>query len=235
MKLSYRDKVILIAIIIIVILALGFFFVIKPKMAEINTTGAQLEQKQKELDDLNAKIATLDDLKKSLENKVKEVETLQEQFLPEYETFQTDQYIYDILKDTPITINKVEMELPVADPVIPYIVHDSNPVAYDLKMNADLGNKLPQDIIDAYNDVTTYEAPAGTEVCLTKYTVEIGVADFDKLYTALDAIDEDEKAIYITEIGGDSEKDEETKLAKGDIVIYVLSVQPLDIEALNAQ
>lgn len=235
MKLSYRDKVILIAIIIIVILALGFFFVIKPKMAEINTTGAQLEQKQKELDDLNAKIATLDDLKKSLENKVKEVETLQEQFLPEYETFQTDQYIYDILKDTPITINKVEMELPVADPVIPYIVHDSNPVAYDLKMNADLGNKLPQDIIDAYNDITKYDEPAGTEVCLTKYTLEVGVADFDKLYEALDAIDEDEKAVYITEIGGDSERDEETNLAKGDIVIYVLSVQPLDIEALNAQ
>ncbi len=235
MKLSYRDKVILIAVIIVAILTAGFFIVIKPKIAEVNSANQQLTEKQKELDDLKAKIATLDQLKQTLKDKVKEVEKLQEQFLPEYETYQTDQYIYDILKGAPVTIDKVTMELPVADPVNPYVVHDSNPVAYDLKINADLGNKLPQDILDAYNGITQDEIPEGEKVRLTKYTVDIQVKDFDDLYDTLDAIDKDEKAVYVTEVKGDGKIDEETKMSKGTIVIYVLTVQPLDLEALDAE
>ena len=64
MKLSYRDKVILIAVIIVAILTAGFFIVIKPKIAEVNSANQQLTEKQKELDDLKAKLLRLISLSK---------------------------------------------------------------------------------------------------------------------------------------------------------------------------
>ena len=56
MKLNYRDKVILGVVLAVLILLLGFFFLIKPKNEEIQEDEQTLATKQAEQADLEARI-----------------------------------------------------------------------------------------------------------------------------------------------------------------------------------
>ena len=62
MKLSYRDKVIFVAAIVIIIIIAGIFLFIKPKFEEMNYAKAALQAKETEQAGVEAKINTLPDI-----------------------------------------------------------------------------------------------------------------------------------------------------------------------------
>ena len=66
MKLNYRDKIILGVLLAVVILLLGFFLLIKPKKADIESDKATLTQVQQQKDEIDAKIAEIKPLQKQI-------------------------------------------------------------------------------------------------------------------------------------------------------------------------
>ena len=66
MKLNYRDKIILGVLLAVVILLLGFFLLIKPKKADIDSDKAELTKVQQEKDEIDAKIAEIKPLQKQI-------------------------------------------------------------------------------------------------------------------------------------------------------------------------
>ena len=83
MKLSYRDKVIFVAAIVIIIIVAGIFVFIKPKFEEMNYAKSALQAKQSEQADVEAKINTLPDIVAALKSAAQDVGEIQEYFMPE--------------------------------------------------------------------------------------------------------------------------------------------------------
>lgn len=83
MKLSYRDKVIIIVLAVLVVLGVGIFTFIKPKFADLQASEDRLTAKEAERDDVQSKMDTLEVLKKRLEDDIKSVEETQKQFMSE--------------------------------------------------------------------------------------------------------------------------------------------------------
>ncbi len=231
MKLTNRDKFILTAVIVVVILILGAVFVIKPRIAEVNSAKATLtEMKQKKID-TEAKLNTLEGLKDQLKELSKTVDELQSNFYDEMETYETDLHIREILAKSPIDIVNVEMVLPQGTDFPPYIVRPANVPAYDIKINSYFDGNVPQEVTDAYNQVV-YEAPVGKQICLTSYTVTYH-GEIPKLIKALDELDKDEKTLFVYSCAGGTPKPNEQ--IESTITIYVLSTRQLDIDAIDAE
>ena len=85
MKLSQRDKVIFLAVIAFLTILLGGVLFVKPKYQEMKSTEVTLEEKRNEKAATEDKIGTLESKKEELKKAVKDVEELQEMFIPHLE------------------------------------------------------------------------------------------------------------------------------------------------------
>ncbi len=203
MKLSYRDKVIFIVVIVLVILVGGFFIFVKAKITESQNAKNDLIAKEQEKQTTDDKIATLEDLKKQLENDIKEVDSMQSSFLDEQKDFEADKYLYELLSPTGVQFRKLEETRSVEGELSEYY-YTRESLAYDIKINADLtGDSLPQEVYDKYYET---EIPENPPVIVAKNTVELtlgvgqdeqGAPDFDMIEEVWDTIAEHDKTINL--------------------------------------
>lgn len=231
MKLSYRDKVIFIVVIVLIVLAVGFFVFVKAKIQESKDIQANLEIKQEELDEVHAKIDTLEPLKAELKESVKEVNTLQGPFLDEQAEFEADQYIYNLLKDIPgIEFHSMELTGEQEGDLSAYFYY-RNSLAYDLKMNADLsGVSLPQEVYDKYYS-TQPEPPETSRIAVDELVITMGVQmdedgspDWDAIMQIFDTIAEHDKTIYLKGFSaseGESDSNDPNAVLMGEIELTV--------------
>ena len=99
MKLSYRDKVIIIVVSVLVVLGVGIFCFAKPKYEDLQVAKERLAAKEDEKAQVEAKMGTLEGLKKQLEESVDAVVKDQEKFLSEKEygeTYQISKYLMEL-------------------------------------------------------------------------------------------------------------------------------------------
>lgn len=241
MKLSYRDKVIFIAVVVIAVLLIGFFFIVKPKISESQDIKNSLEEKQQEQAEVQAKIDTLPQLQKQLEDSIKEVDDMQEDFVEEQEAFQADQYIYELLSECDIEFRNLTLTGEAEGQLSPYF-YQKNCTAYDIKINSDLsGDSLPQEVYDKYYE--SYPAPApGVIVAVEEVSVTFGVpltsdgfVDWEPVFDVVDTISLSDKTLYLKSLSGGNvtEADDEKGIeASGEftVVIDVFSIQHMDTE-----
>ena len=150
MKLSYRDKVIFVAAIVIIIIVAGIFVFIKPKFEEMNYAKSALQAKQSEQADVEAKINTLPDIVAALKSAAQDVGEIQEYFMPEQDPYLNEQYVREILGKN-VTVRGMNTQYTSADDIEQYVVNAQNIAACDIFIDSDLYNELPQEVYDAYN------------------------------------------------------------------------------------
>lgn len=239
MKLSYRDKVIFIAVVVIAVLMIGFFFFVKAKISESQDIKNSLEQKQQEQAEINAKIETLPQLQKQLEDSIKEVDDMQENFVDEQQAYEADQYIYDLLVESGIEFRSISLTGEQESELSSYF-YEKEAVAYDIKINADItGDSLPQEVYDKYYD--TYPDPAESVVLAVEEleltfgvdTTSDGFINWEPIYEVMDAISLSDKTIYLKSMsaGEYNEGDDESGIdPSGEIVVVIdiFSIQHMD-------
>ena len=228
MKLSQRDKVIFLAVVAFLIILLGGVLFVKPKFQEKQSTQITLDSKKAERQSVDDKIGTLENKKEELKNSIKDVEKLEERFIPHMDTFEVEPMLFDLIKESKIEITASSYELMTAEEIQNY-VYDKYAVAYPMRMDADLNNELPQEVIDKYNDVKA-TAPEGVEIGLT--TAEISFkGPFEDLLAALDNIAAEDKTMIVTTLEGKSSdakeesSGEDTKGPEGVLTIYVFHIE----------
>lgn len=228
MKLSQRDKVIFLAVVAFLTILLGGVLFVKPKYEEMKSTEVTLEEKRNEKTATEDKIGTLESKKDELKKAVKDVEELQEMFIPHMETFEVEPFLFDIISESDIEIKATEYELMTAKELQNY-VYQKNAVAYPMRMDADLNGELPQEVIDAYNQVKA-TAPAGVKVGLTTASISFK-GPFEDIEAALDNFASQEKTVIVTALEGKSsdakEKggETETEGPEGILTVYVFHVE----------
>lgn len=229
MKLSYRDKVIFIVAIVLIILVAGFFLLIKPKFAEIDTAKYNLSVKQQERADIDAKIATLPTIIEDLKKTAEEIGEKQELFLEEQDPYLNETYIREAIPN--IEIKSMSTNYTSASSLNRYTVTPAHVLVYDNKMNADLYNELPQEVYDVYNNVPAEAYPSviiGTTTMSFTIASDLALRD---AYNVIDRIADDEKAIILNTVSTDT-NDVEGDVTSRDVTynITMYSVFPLNIE-----
>lgn len=239
MKLSYRDKVIFMVVVVVAILLFGFFFFVRAKIQESQDMKDNLTAKETERDEVDAKIDTLTSLEEQLKSDIKEVDDLQKDFIEEQETFQADQYLYELLEPTGVRFSSMSLTGETEGELSPYF-YLRNCVAYDLKINADIaGDSLPQEVYDRYYG-TEPEGDAAVVVALDEVSItmnveidEDGTPDWDPIYQVMDVISNHDKTIYLKSFesadsyGGDEELNI-SPYASFSIVVDVFSIEHMD-------
>ena len=232
MKLSYRDKVIFIVAIVIIIVVAGIFVFIKPKFEEISSAKYALEEKQAERDEIDAKIASLPIIIENVKNIAREIGEKQPLFLEEQDPYLNETYIREAIPNVDIT--SMNTEYTAADNLGRYIVNPAHLLVYDNKMNADLYDELPQDVRDQYNGVQRESFP-GVIIGTTNmtFTIKSDLALRDA-YAVMDRLADDEKAIILNTVSTDSSDPGTGEDAKTDrevtYDITMYSVFPLNVE-----
>ena len=183
LKLSYRDKVIFIVVMIILVLVAGFFIFIKPKFESVEIAKANLAAKQQEKADIEAKIGTLSDIIDNMKAIAEEIGEKQEIFLDEAHPYVNETYIRDALSSLNLDIISMNTSYTTASAISRYTVAKQNYLAYENKMNADLYNELPQEVYDLYNGVAPQSYP-NTIIGVTTvtFTFDLANASINKVY-----------------------------------------------------
>lgn len=239
MKLSYRDKVIFIVVIVLIILAAGFFLFIQPKFKDVETAKYNLESKKQERVDLEAKIATLPDIIDNIKAAADEIGEKQEIFLDEQDPYLNETYIRESLQAEGLDIKTMNTTYTTAAAINWYAVDAKNILAYDNKISADLYNELPQEVYDVYNGVSPEVYP-NTIIGVTTVTVSIdgGTNPIDVANKTMDKIAKDEKTIILNtiEAGTDSDSGEgESESAEVQATITMYSIFPLNVEQVKQE
>ncbi|MCD7729955.1 MAG: hypothetical protein LUI05_00460 [Oscillospiraceae bacterium] len=230
MKLSYRDKVIFICAIVIVILVAGFFLFIKPAFEDMNSAKSALESKQSEQADVQSKIDTLPQLVETLKSTASEVEEIQSYFLTEQDPYLNEQFVHEILDGDRVTVLGMETRYTSASPFTEYVVTPSNVVSYDLLIDGDLYEELPQEVYDNYNGVR-YSTGSSITIGVTTMTVNYRDSiDLKNVLAFADTISEYGKTMQITSLTKAEEKDNSTGEEDGSLELKLYSIYPLNIE-----
>lgn len=231
LKLSYRDKVIFIVVMIILVLVAGFFLFIKPKFEAVEQAKNILAEKEQEQAEIDETINTLPDIIETLKNTAKEIDELQEIFLEEGHPYVNETYIREIFNELDIEILEMNTEYTAADELSKYIVTPKHILAYENKMNADLYNELPQEVYDKYNKVKKdkgKEAIIGVTYMIVKFNSDLELND---TYAAIDRLAEDEKTIILNTIGTEDISVETSEpVYEMEATLTMYSVFPLNVE-----
>lgn len=218
MKLSYRDKIILTVAVIVITLVLGIFLIIKPAITTFNANQATLTAKQQEMADIDAKIAAAQNIDQKITDAYKEGVKLADFFLPQMNTYETDQFLLPYVSANNITINSLSLSEPEAVPMENYMYELKKP-QYPLLEASDLNGELD------YNTIVG-EAEEYQNVVKITAVLDCKIKDMEALYGLLDDIDNLSKSVIVRSVEhGEGEDDQQG--ASGSISIDFYSVRQI--------
>lgn len=229
MKMSYRDKCILVALVFIITVLVGGLTIIKSSVEKLQTTTVTYKQKLQEEADVKAKLATKSDLEQQIEDTYKECKKLGEFFLPEMKTYQIDQYVSAYFKgdpeaegeeNEPLEIKTMSIEEASAEDIEFYTYELFN-VEYELGTAADLNEAR----LHAMKGNTEYAVATSDPEQLVVSVVSVGVYgdNFAKYLKVCDKIDEDPKSIVLRALA----KEEADEEAEDTFTIYVYQLSDI--------
>ena len=237
MKLSYRDKVILIVVSVLVILGVGIFCFIKPRYEDLQVSKERLTAKESEKAQVEEKMGTLETLKKRLEDDIKAIVEDQEKFLNEEEygeTYQISQYLMEKLTEDNFKITGVTMDRLASTDLAPY-TYNKYAVGYPLKINGDINGELPPEVQYAYDNEYPMP-PEPVKLAGNLVTVKYECDDAEAIFNAVQKIADNDKNLYVQTFSGSykqaaeikAEADPEKAPFSGEILIEVYEIYPLD-------
>ncbi len=239
MKLSYRDKVIFVAAIVVIILVAGFFLIIQPNMDKANVAKNNLAAKETEKAEVEAKLNTMPALVEQIHNLAKDIEEAQKNYFEPLEPYEYEQIIAETLKTCGVDVKSITTQYVVADDMIEYITPDETIYSYSMMLNADLYNELPQEIRDNFNGIGTPN-PSAQMLGITNVTIQYGLkkGDFDMkdIWKYIDTISDDERTMKILSVSTPARYTPEpgeaasSEIETHQIVMQLYSIFPMNTE-----
>ena len=216
--MSYRDKMICLIILIIIILVLGFFFAIKPAYDKLVADTATHEETQKTWDGIKQKLDAIEPLQDTVtEIRNEGNETAQifvnEVFASANDTYDVQKVGYTVDQHIQAAIDKGELRVDsmqiseVSSEQLTYYYYAPNVVTYSLLEAADINGKYAVAVEEAMNadTVLTSEEKATAEV--QTISVEMTVkGQKEGLMTFLDEIKSDKNAVLVSTVNVDDYK-----------------------------
>ena len=164
-KLSYRDRIIVLVVLVIAILVAGFMLLIKPKMEDISSAEASLSDAQSQWNELNSKIQQVNSIKERVQTKYNECVETGSLFVDIKRAYTLEEFIKEYIDKNGIYI---DTNAAFTDPSIveltPYTLK-SESLDYSIGQSADLNsNETGDSSSDGKKDeeVENQSLPCGT-------------------------------------------------------------------------
>jgi hypothetical protein len=209
-NMSYRDKMIILVISIVIILVAGFFALIKPAYDKLVSDQAVYESTKTEWDGIQQKLNAIPDLKdgiqKAYANAKKDAEVLENTAFgdinKDYDrkkvNYGLDQYIEQALDDNNLEITALAVG-DAGDCDIEYSYYEPNVVTYALLESGDVNGNYAEEISKLIETGTIIEEKEMASIMANNVNMELEGTKPD-LLNFLDTIIADKNAINVNEV-----------------------------------
>ncbi len=213
MEMSYRDKIILVVVGIVVILAVGIFVLIKPKYGDLQNHKVTRDEKKTEWQAIETKLDQIDPLKDTIKEKTKDAqktaeifvntafENANKTFTNEKNAYQLDQYIQKALDESKLEVNTMELGSTVAK-TVSYYYYTPDVVTYSLLEAADVNGKYATAVAATMLESTVLAQETTADVMCMELGLSVAGTK-EQLMTFLDAMKADTNAIQVTQVNID--------------------------------
>lgn len=210
-EMSYRDKMILLIISVIIILAVGFFALIRPKYNTLVADKAVYNDTYTEWEGIEAKKAKIPVLKESITKEYQDSEKIAEMFVneafqPVNDTFDNlkanyvlDQYIQTKIDESELKVVNFTLG-GISSQTLDYYYYTPDVLTYSLLESADVNGNYAQQVAELLKTSTALSERETAEVMTN--TLELSVTGKkENLMTFLTKMkDEEENAARITNV-----------------------------------
>ena len=222
MKLNYREKVILGAVLAFIIILAGIFGLIKPKAQDIKDDKKTLAAKQDEKEDIEKKIDEIEPLKKDIDTLYKETNDMVDDFVEYNDIFTPDlldQYMQEYADKCNVKVSTLNVGA-LANGTIDYYYFTPTTLSEELFASADVnGDQQALREKDEAESTSLSEREKG-QAMTAQYGISVKGKKED-IWAYMDAIKEIDDAVIINSVAisdytfGEDLSDEE-KAALGD-------------------
>lgn len=198
MKLNYRDKVILITLLVILVWVIGVMFFIKPKFEELDTANKEFDAQVLLLNQKKEEIAADEGLEDRVKQAYKDVTNIANNFYKKMTTDEVSTKIDDLLDEVKITNDSLSISQ-YSSATLAFI--NGTPVEAQTDIDRIAKTELDTAPEGITEEVTQEEAVKGPPVTVPAYTVEFGFScKLDDLKTFLENLRTNkEKSLVVTE------------------------------------
>lgn len=209
-NMSYRDKMIILVISIIIILVAGFFALIKPAYDNLTAHQATYESTKTEWDGIEQKINAIPALKDGITNAVTEAKKdaavlentafgdLNKDYDNRKVNFGLDQYIEEAIDENNLAV--YEMAIGDAGECdIEYSYYEPNVVTYALLESGDVNGNYAEEVSDLLNTGTVIEEKEIASVAANNIEMNV-IGTKESLMNFLEKMKSDKNAINVQKI-----------------------------------
>ena len=198
MKLNYRDKIILGALLAFVILLGGFFLLIKPKYTAIKDNKATLERVKNEKKEIDDKIAEIPGIKKEIKEKYDATTKLTNDFVEYndiYNPRKVDQYMQHFAEENEVKVLSLQVrELSTAN--LDYYYFKPSFVGEDMLKKSDLNGDKQAAMNEEKAESEALKSRTKESVISTTYTINVE-GERENIWNYLKALEDQDKTMII--------------------------------------
>lgn len=241
MKLTYRDKLILLGIIVIAIVLLAIFVIIVPKSKSIKANEPVLADLQVQIDEIENKKLEIPNLETEIQNAVKEGQDYANGFfktdenatIDSLDTYKIDQYLQEYLNNNNISaavgLNSAESTK------LEYYYYTPSIVTYPIFEAADLNGSLASELSELMQDETILAANETQEVAAVTATLDV-YATKEDIFNFINDIKGIDETVIITRLAFDDysfgmDDEEEANDGYSDCTIEIVFYSMQEIQA----
>lgn len=207
-EMSYRDKMILVIITAIIILAVGFFGFIRPKYNALVADRDTYETTKTEWDGVELKLKQIPTLQDSIKTEANEAKKVAELFVNEaFETvndtfdnaksnYIIEQYVQPMIDESELEVTDFNAE-GISAENLSYYCYEPDVLTYSLLENADINGSYAQQVSDLLKESNYLKTKETAEVMVNSISLTVKGTK-ENLMMFLDKIKEDENAILVT-------------------------------------
>lgn len=252
MKLTYRDKMLLLGVLAVAIILLGIFFGIKPKSDEITEDNATLEQVKASWEEMDAKIQQIPGLQDAINTSYEDSKKLSGDFVDlsvlgityvngeaqatnGAEQYKLDQLMQANLDECNIEVKSLDLGVPTVTE-IGYYYYTPSVLSASMFDAADINGKYSEAVNKIKEESSALAARKSEAVVHTQYGV-VGYAGKQDIWDFMEKIDSLDTTILIDSVsiadytfGEEARKTDPTVEEKSDVtfIISIYSVFPMD-------
>ncbi len=234
MKLTTREKIMLIVLGIITVLAASYYLMIKPQLEKIDLLIIEQEAVSQKVDEVKKEIASGGKLKMSFENEDKRIAEQSAWFYPEIFQPKLILVLDDLIADSGIKVSSLTFtprDIGDVNYVEPnsHLIHPLEPSAESYRLMA--GTATTKGAIDLLNQMTSKASTSGAAIqanpaIIEKMTVDIqyDATDYERVLAFIKGLEAQNRTLVIDHL---NMEDDGGNVLKGNIAVTFYSLPKL--------
>jgi len=238
MKMSYRDRMIALIVVVVALILAGIFVIVKPVTTKISTNKSTLQTVQAEEDRINGIIEQVPVLGETIESEYNESKTYAEGFAESRVTYEVDQFIQEYFNNNQVEILSLSTAESSSE-VIDFYSYTPNVVTYPLLEAADINGDIAADTAEKLKTSTVFSTLEAQEVEMYSSTISFN-GKKDDILALLDSIRDIDENVIITDVsiddftfGSEATENNEKDYSTGSMSINFYVLEPLSEPVLG--